>query len=42
MKLPGGMEFNGRQLYDDAQTELDKINEEMVSKYEIPPLDLLG
>ena len=42
MKLPGGMEFNGRQLYDDAQTELDKINEEMMSKYEIPPLDLIG
>jgi hypothetical protein len=42
MKLPGGMEFNGRQLYDDAQTELDKINEEMMSKYEIPPLDIIG
>jgi len=42
VKLPGGIEFNGRQLYDDAQTELDKIQEKMLSTYEIPPLDLIG
>jgi len=42
VKLPGGIEFNGRQLYDDAQTELDKIQERMLSTYEIPPLDLIG
>lgn len=42
VKLPGGIEFNGRQLYDDAQTELDKIQERMLSTYELPPLDLIG
>jgi len=42
VKLPGGIEFNGRQLYDDAQLELDKIAERMLSTYEIPPLDLIG
>lgn len=42
VKLPGGIEFNGRQLYDDAQAELDKIEEKMLSTYEIPPLDLIG
>ena len=42
VKLPGGIEFNGRQLYDDAQSELDKIEEKMLSTYEIPPLDLIG
>jgi len=42
VKLPGGIEFNGRQLYDDAQLELDKISEKMLSTYEIPPLDLIG
>ncbi len=42
VKLPGGIEFNGRQLYDDAQAEIDRIRESMLSTYEIPPLDLIG
>jgi len=42
VKLPGGIEFNGRQIYDDAQAELDKIEEKMMSTYEVPPLDLIG
>ena len=42
VKLPGGVEFNGRQLYDDAQAEIDRIKESMLSTYELPPLDLIG
>ena len=42
VKLPGGIEFNGRQIFDDAQAELDKIRERMSSTYELPPLDLIG
>lgn len=42
MKLPGGVELNGRELYEDAQRELDTIKEEMSSTYELPPLDLIG
>ena len=42
VKLPGGIEFNGRQLYDDAQAELDRIQERMLSTYELPPLDMIG
>ena len=42
VKLPGGIEFNGRQLYDDAQREIDMIMEQMSSYYEIPPLDFIG
>jgi len=34
--------LNGRQMYDDAQLELDKINEEMLRTYEIPPLDMIA
>ncbi len=41
VKLPGGVEFNGRQLYDDAQAEIDRIKESMLSTYELPPLDLI-
>jgi len=42
VKLPGGVELNGRQLYDDAQKELDVIMEKMSSTYELPPLDMIG
>lgn len=42
VKLPGGIEFNGRQIYDDAQKEIDEIKEKMSSTYELPPLDMIG
>jgi hypothetical protein len=42
VKLPGGVELNGRQLYDDAQRELDSIMEKMSNTYELPPLDMIG
>ena len=42
VKLPGGVELNGRQIYDDAQKELDTIREQMMSTYELPPLDLIA
>ncbi len=42
VKLPGGVELNGRQIYDDAQKELDNIREQMSNTYELPPLDMVG
>ena len=42
VKLPGGVELNGRQIYDDAERELDKIQEQMSNTYEIPPYDMIG
>ena len=42
VKLPGGIELNGRQIYDDAQVELDKIQEMMSNTYELPPFDMIG
>ena len=42
VKLPGGVELNGRQLYDDAEKELEIIREQMSNTYEIPPLDFIG
>ena len=42
VKLPGGVELNGRQMYDDAQKELDIIMERMSNTYELPPLDMIG
>ena len=42
VKLPGGIEFNGRELYEDAQRELDKITKRMAMDYELPPYDFIG
>jgi hypothetical protein len=42
VKLPGGVELNGRQLYDDAMKELQAIEDQMMITYELPPLDLIG
>jgi hypothetical protein len=42
VKLPGGVELNGRQIYDDAQREIDILMEKMSSNYELPPLDMIG
>ena len=36
MQLPGGVTLNGRQLYDDAITEIDKLEEQMSLTYELP------
>ena len=42
VKLPGGIELNGRQIYDDGEKDLDRIREIMSSTYEEPPLDMIG
>jgi len=42
VKLPGGIEFNGRQIYDDAEKELETIRERMTFNYELPPMDMIG
>lgn len=42
VKLPGGIELNGRQLFDDAQRELESIEQKMSSSHELPPLDMIG
>jgi hypothetical protein len=42
MQLPGGVTLNGRQLYDDAVQELDKIEEEVQLKYQLPDDLMIG
>ena len=42
VKLPGGVELNGRQIYDDAMNDLAIIREQMSNTYELPPLDFIG
>ena len=42
VKLPGGIELNGRQIYDDAVKELEDIRSRMLSEFETAPFDLIG
>ena len=42
MQLPGGVTFNGRQIFDDANQEILKIEEEMQLRYEEPPHFFVG
>jgi hypothetical protein len=42
VKLPGGIELNGRELYEDAQRELEDIKQRMTMEYELPPYDFIG
>ena len=42
VKLPGGIELNGREMYEDAEKELLRIRENMSNTYELPPLDMIG
>jgi len=42
VKLPGGVELNGREIYEDAQREIDEIMNKMSMDYEMPPYDTIG
>ena len=41
-RLPGGVELNGRELYEDAERELEDIKQRMTLEYELPPYDFIG
>jgi len=42
VKLPGGIEMNGREIYDDAEREIESLRSRMTSEYELPPYDFVG
>jgi len=42
VKLPGGVELNGRQIYDDGVAEMEALEAKMSTEYELPPLDFIG
>ena len=42
VQLPGGIQLNGRQIYDDGVREIDEIRAKIASDYEMPPLDMIG
>ena len=42
VKLPGGVEMNGREIYQDGVNELQALEEKMNNEYELPPMDMIG
>ena len=42
MQLPGGVTISGRQIMEEASTEIKEIEEEMQLKYEMPPNFFMG
>jgi hypothetical protein len=42
MQLPGGLTFNGQQIYNEAQDELLALEKEMISSYSLPVTDMIG
>ena len=37
VQLPGGVQFNGGRILDEAKEEIDKIEEQVHDMYELPP-----
>lgn len=42
MQLPGGIQFNGEKILDDAKQEIEKLEEEMIVSYSLPVSDMIG
>ena len=42
MKLPGGVMFNGQNIYQEAEAEQKKLEDEMIYTYSLPATDMIG
>lgn len=42
MQLPGGVQFNGDKIYNDADNEIEVLEKEMISSYSLPVTDMIG
>jgi len=42
MQLPGGVQFNGEKIFNDAKDEIEAMEKEMISSYSLPVMDMIG
>ena len=42
MQMPGGITFNGQQIYDEATEERKQLEQEMITSYSLPVTDMIG
>jgi len=42
MVLPGGVQLHGRQIYEDAKSEIEVIRQRIYNEYDTPPDFFVG
>ena len=42
LQLPGGVQFNGDKIYNDAVEEIEKMERDMATSYSLPAFDMIG
>lgn len=42
MQLPGGIQFNGQKIYEEALQERIDLEKEMITSYSLPVTDMIG
>ena len=42
MQMPGGLKFNGQQIYNEAIAERENLEREMITTYSLPVTDMIG
>lgn len=42
MSLPGGVQFNGEKIYNDAEDEIRRMEQDMIISYSLPIVDMIG
>lgn len=42
MTMPGGVQFNGQQIWNEANEEIEKLEAEMINSYSLPVTDMIG
>jgi len=42
MTLPGGIQFNGEKIYNDATAEIEKLEQDVIIGYSLPVTDMIG
>ena len=42
MSLPGNVQFNGEQILNDARDEIQRLEEDMITSYSLPVMDMIG
>jgi hypothetical protein len=42
MTMPGGVTFNGQKIWEEANEEIRKLEEEMINTYSLPVSDMIG
>jgi hypothetical protein len=42
MNLPGGITFNGQKIWDEANEEIQKLEDTVINDYSLPVTDMIG